>query len=248
MPSSRRTVVLLHGIGGADWRPTLPGLSGHDALDWPLPGYAGTNPLPETTFPALAAALRDALDARGVARADLVGHSIGGMVAQEFALAFPDRVRSLVLYATTPAFGGRDPSFAQRFLAARLGPLDEGRSMAEAAPTLVAGMVGEGADPGALPAAAAAMAAVPEAAYRATVACLTTFDRRADIGRIAAPVLLLAGEQDPAAPARTMERMAAAIPGARLVVIPRAGHLIHLEQPGAFNAALTDFLASVPPA
>jgi pimeloyl-ACP methyl ester carboxylesterase len=238
-----RTIVLLHGIGGAAWGPTLPALAPHAVIDWPFPGYAGTALLPETTFPALAAALRDALDRAGVARADLVGHSMGGMVAVEFAVTFPERVGRLVLYGTTPAFGGRDPSFAEAFLRARLGPLDAGKTMAEAAPALVAGMTGDDPDPGALPAAASAMARVPEAAYRATVACLTTFDRRADLARITAPTLLIAGEKDPAAPPRSMERMAAAIPGARLVVIPGAGHLAHLERPTAFNAALAPFLA-----
>lgn len=236
------TLVLLHGIGGGAWarlRADLPGIA---TLDWPLPGYGGTPMLAETRFPAISAALRDALDARGIARADLLGHSIGGMVAQDFALTFPDRVGKLVLYATTPAFGGRDPAFAEAFLKARLGPLEGGRSMQEAAPEMLAGMLAEDADPDALPAATAAMAAVPEAAYRATVACLTTFDRRADLPRIAAPTLLIAGDRDQAAPLKTMQRMAEAIPAARIVVIPDAGHLIHLERPAAFAAAVRPFL------
>ncbi len=239
-------VVLLHGIGGAVWEPTLPALAGHEVIAWPLPGYHGAKPLPETTFPAIAAALRDALEARGVARAVLLGHSIGGMVAQEFALTFPDRVQALILYATTPAFGGRDPSFAEAFLRARLGPLDAGKSMAEAAPEMLADITAEGADPAALPAAIAALSTVPERVYRATVRCLTTFDRRSDQARIAAPTLLIAAEQDQAAPLRTMERMANAIPGAQLVVIPGAGHLAHLERPAVFNAVVARFLAALP--
>ena len=116
-------VVLLHGIGGATWAGLLPALAPAPVLDWPLPGYGGTPMLPETSFPACAAALRDRLDREGIPRIDLLGHSIGGMLAQEFALAHPERVRSLVLYATTPAFGGRDPAFAEAFLAERLAPL-----------------------------------------------------------------------------------------------------------------------------
>ncbi|WP_237214626.1 alpha/beta fold hydrolase [Falsiroseomonas oryziterrae] len=232
------SVVLLHGIGGPSWGDVVP-----DALDWPMPGFCGTAPLQETTFPALAVALRDALDARGIGRATLVGHSMGGMLALEFAATFPERVAKLVLYATTPAFGGRDPSFAEAFLKARLGPLEGGRSMAEAAPEMLTGMFEPGADPQAIPKAAAAMATIPEQVYRDTVRCLTTFDRRADLARIAVPTLLIAGECDQAAPAKTMQRMAEAIPGARIVVIPGAGHMIHLEQPAAFRAALLPFLA-----
>jgi len=232
------SVVLLHGIGGPSWDGLVPG-----ALDWPMPGFRSSAPLPEMTFPALAAALRDALDARGIGRATLVGHSMGGMVALEFAATFPERVAKLVLYATTPAFGGRDPSFAEAFLEARLGPLEGGRSMAEAAPEMLEGMFEPGADPQAMPKAAAAMGEVPAQVYRDTVRCLTTFDRRADLSRIAVPTLLIAGERDQAAPLKTMQRMTEAIPGARLVVIPGTGHMIHLEQPDAFRAALLPFLA-----
>ena len=239
------TVALVHGIGGAMWGPTMPALEGRDVRAWPLPGYAGSAMLPETTFPALAEALRDALDTRGAGRAVVLGHSIGGMVAQEFALAFPERVAGLVLYATTPAFGGRDPGFAQAFLAERLAPLDRGESMAVMAPRAVASMLGAEPDPGALPTAVAAMAEVPEAAYRATMACLTTFDRRAGLAKIAVPTLLVAGEVDPLAPARTMERMAEAIRGARLVVVPGAGHLVHLERPAAFNAEVRGFVEAL---
>jgi 3-oxoadipate enol-lactonase len=231
------SIVLLHGIGGSSWGDTVPG-----ALDWPMPGFGGTAPVQEMTFPALANALREALDARGITRATLVGHSMGGMLALEFAATWPDRVARLVLYATTPAFGGRDPAFAEAFLKARLGPL-EGRSMAEAAEEMVAGMFQPGADPAAMPKAAAALSAVPEGVYRDTVRCLTTFDRRADLPSIAVPTLLIAGEHDPAAPPKTMTRMAEAIRGSRLVVIPGTGHFVHLEKPAEFRAALAPFLA-----
>lgn len=235
-------VVCLHGIGGAAqlWQATAAGLPGRRLLAWNQPGYGGTPLLDPLSFPALADALAAQLEAPQV---DLVGHSMGGMIAMEFCLRHPGRVRRLVLYATTPAFGGRDPGFAQAFMAARLGPLDAGKSMAECAAALAGGMCGPGADPAAEPAIIAAMAEVPESSYRATLACLATFDRREAIAGIAAPTLCLAGSLDKAAPARTMERMAQGIPGARYVVVEGAGHMIHLEQPGQFQAALQQFLA-----
>ncbi|MGK7868468.1 alpha/beta fold hydrolase [Falsiroseomonas sp. E2-1-a20] len=231
------SVVLLHGIGGPSWGDMVPG-----ALDWPMPGFCGTAPLPRMTFPALAEALLAELDAQGIESATLVGHSMGGMLAQEFVARFPDRVARLVLVGTTPAFGGRDPSFAEQFLAARLGPL-EGRSMQDAAPELLDGMLPADAPPDAMPRALEAMRAIPAEVYRDTLRCLTTFDRRGDQARIAVPTLLIAGERDQAAPLKTMQRMAETIPGARIVVIPGAGHLIHLEAPDEFRAALLPFLA-----
>jgi pimeloyl-ACP methyl ester carboxylesterase len=214
-------------------------------LDWPLPGYGGTPMLAETSFPAWAEALRERLDREDIPRIDLLGHSIGGMPAQEFALRFPERVRALVLYATTPAFGGRDPSFAEAFLAERLAPLDAGKDMRALAAESIAPMLRPGTPEPLVREATEAMAAVPQDAYRATVRCLTTFNRRDDLGRIAAPTLLIAGEKDPLAPPRTMERMRDAIRGARLVVLPGTGHLAHLEDPTGFNAAVRSFLHGV---
>lgn len=230
-------LVTVHGIGGACW-------GGFAAeLHWPLPGYGGTPMLPETSFPALAAALRETLDAQGLGQVDLLGHSIGGMVAQEFALTFPERVRRLVLYATTPAFGGRDPGFARQFLANRLAPLNAGASMLDLAQQSMTSMLNPRAGMAAMAEVISAMAGTPPAAYRATVTCLTTFNRIADLPRIAAPTLLLAGERDPLAPVKTMQRMADAMPEARLVVLEKAGHLAHLEYPAEFAAAVREFLA-----
>lgn len=226
-------LVLLHGIGGACWGAFRGDIA------WPLPGYEGTALLPATSFAAWAEALSSALPN---GRVDVLGHSIGGMLAQEFALRFPQQVRRLVLYATTPAFGGKDPAFAEQFLKDRLAPLDAGKTMAELAAEGMPAMLGGRATAAAARHATNAMAAVPEAAYRATVRCLTTFNRIADLPRIAAPTLLLAAEKDPLAPPKTMQRMAEAIPNARLVVLPGAGHLSHLEQPEAFAAAVREFL------
>jgi 3-oxoadipate enol-lactonase len=235
------SIVLLHGIGGPSWGDPSGGNGIPGALDWPFPGFCGTAPLPAMTFPALTAALLATLDAKGIGKATLVGHSMGGMVAQDFVATHPGRVAKLVLYGTTPAFGGRDPSFAEAFLKARLGPLDTA-TMREAAPAMLEGMFPADADAEAMPKALAALRAVPEAVYRDTLRCLTTFDRRAEMARIAVPTVLIAGEVDQAAPLKTMQRMAETIPGARIIVIPGAGHLIHLEKPAAFAAALRDAL------
>jgi 3-oxoadipate enol-lactonase len=265
-PGGGVPVVCLSGIGGAAhlWGATARALrdprpihrSGDAAsadraraprrvLAWNQPGYGGRALVEPLDFATLADTLAADLEAAGVAQADLVGHSMGGMIAIEFALRHPARLRRLVPYATTPAFGGKDPTFAQQFLERRLAPLERGMSMAQAAGFLVSGMAAAGADPATEPAMAAAMAMVPEATWRATLACLTRFDRRADIGAIAAPTLCIAGAQDAIAPPRTMQRMADAIPGARCVEIAGAGHVPHLEQPAAFEAALSGFLADI---
>ena len=81
-------VVLLHGLGGnaASWQPQLDGLATHHrVLAWEMPGYGRSAPLPEMTFATVGDALAALLDAHGIDAAHLVGHSLGAMVAQEFA-------------------------------------------------------------------------------------------------------------------------------------------------------------------
>lgn len=237
-------ILLLHGIGGraALWAPTVAALAPRRVIAMDMPGYDGTG-VALASFAKLADAAMALLDAEGIEAADLLGHSLGGMIALEIALRHPSRVRRLVIVASSPAFGSRDPAFRESFLAARQRPLDEGMGMAGVAAALVPAMLGPAASPEAAPAAIAAMASVDERAYRATLEMLTGFDRRADLPRVTQPTLLIAGEADATAPPRGMSRMGDAMPDARLVVIPGAGHLLPLEAPDAFHAALADFLA-----
>ncbi|HSA79581.1 MAG TPA: alpha/beta fold hydrolase, partial [Geminicoccaceae bacterium] len=157
-------LVFLHGVGGdaACWQPQLNAFAEHyRAIAWNMPGYGGSAPLPEMTFAGLAEALLRLLDGLDIERAHLVGHSIGGMVAQELVATRPDRVRSLVLVATSAAFGRVDGGWQRDFLARRLGPLDRGRSMADLAPDVVAGLVGDAPDPTGVAQAIRSMGSVP---------------------------------------------------------------------------------------
>lgn len=242
------TILFLHGLGGdrTSFDPQIGAFGPRFRhLAWDMPGYGDSPPLPEMTFAALAQAALRLLDAAGAARAHLVGHSLGGMVAQEIAIAAPERVASLVLSATSPAFGPPGGDWQKRFLAERLAPLERGLTPADLAAEVIAGLVGEGADAAGVRAAVAAMGRVAPATYRAALRCLVAFDRRDSLAAIAAPALVLAGARDALAPPAMMARMAARIPGARFATIAGAGHLANLERPAAFNAALGAFLAEV---
>ena len=239
------TVVFLHGIGGGAmaWRPQLEAFAPHfRAVAWDMPGYGGSKPLDTVSFAALSAALGDFLDALGMVDPVIVGHSIGGMVLQRFLADAPDRIRAAVLSGTSPAFGRPEGEWQRRFVEARLGPLDAGRTMPELAPEIVASLAGQDPDPDGMALAQAAMARVPEASYRAMMLALLGFDMRDALARIPVPCLVLAGANDTNAPAPMMEKMAARIPGAAYRVIEGAGHLANLERPAAFNAAVLDFL------
>jgi len=244
-----RTLVFLHGIGGD--RRAFDGDVEHfsrryRALAWDTPGYGESAPLEPMTMGALADALARLLDARGVDRAILVGHSMGGMIAQEFVANRADRVEALVLYATTPAFGDGSGEWQRKFLADRLKPLDEGKTPADMAPALIRGLVGEAPDERGLERALTCMSAVPVATYRAALHAIVAFDRRKSLGAIRCPTLALAGEHDKVTSPVVVERMAQAIPGAVYRRIAGAGHLANLEQPTAFRAALEEFFATLP--
>jgi pimeloyl-ACP methyl ester carboxylesterase len=239
-------VVHIHGIGGAArvWAHQLASVAaaGFEPVAVDLPGYGGRPPVADMGFDGLAADVEAQIAARALERPALVGHSMGGMVAQTLLRRRPDGYRAAVLACTSPAFGNADGDFQRKFVADRIGPLDAGKSMADLATVLVGRMLGPGADPAGRTLAFAAMSAVPPATYRAAVRCLVTFDERANLGRIGVPVLCLACEKDAAAPAAVMERMAGKVPGAAYVCLPGLGHLPNLEAPAAFDAAVLDFL------
>ena len=239
-------VVLLHGIGGgrAMWRHTLPALAqaGYEALAVDLPGYGDSATVPAGGVDTMARAVVDLLDGLGRGRAVVLGHSMGGMVAQELAVQVPARVAGLVLACTSPAFGRPDGDWQARFVRERLAPLDGGRGMTGLAADLVPAMVSAVAAAGAAAEAQAVMAAVPEATYRRVLAALVAFDRRAALPAIVVPTLCLAGAQDRTAPPEVMQRMAGRIRGAEFLVLANAGHIANAEQPQAFNDAVVGFL------
>jgi 3-oxoadipate enol-lactonase len=238
-------LVFLHGIGGAAraWRSQLTAFGDrYRAMAWDMPGYGNSAPLAAVSIASLAEALQDFLHQVGAKKPILVGHSIGGMIVQQWLVKYPDIAGAVVLAQTSPAFGKPDGDWQKTFIDARLGPLDRGETLASLAPTLVRELVGDDPDAGGMVLARDCMAAVPEATYRATMLALIGFDLRAALKDIAVPTLVLSGSRDNNAPAPMMAKMAGYIPSATYVELEGAGHLVNLERPDAFNAALDSFL------
>jgi len=237
-------LVFLHGVGGshAVWDRQLPYFAGrgYAVHAWDQPGYGGRPGVEPYDLEQVAVALKDELrDEPAV----LVGHSMGGFVAQEAWARFPELVRGLALCFTSAAFGGTGSDFARQFVAARIGPLDAGQTMAEIAARVIPPMRGSRSDSRGVALAQRTMSAVPPDTYRNAVRLLTTFDRRAQLPHIRVPTLVVAGSDDRVAPAEVMARMAQKIPGAEYVVLDGCGHLGPMDQPDAFNEALGAFLA-----
>lgn len=243
-------VVLLHGIGGGrhGWQTTGPALAAAGLRAYALdqPGYGDSPAVEPFDLAGMARAVQQFVESLGEPAA-IVGHSMGGMVAQELVAQAPGCVRALVLAGTSPAFGPSDGEWQRGFLASRFAPLDQGLGMAGLAAQLVPAMVAAGADPARVAAAQALMAGVPEATYRRALAALVRFDRRANLPAIAVPTLVIAGDEDRTAPPEVARRMAAKIPGAVCEILPASGHLLMLERPAPFDAALVRFLKEVLP-
>jgi len=239
-------VFLLHGVGGGKeaWARNQPVLAGHGfrTIAWDMPGYGASLPLASCSNAALAGALKNLIEHVGAKRNVLLGHSMGGMIAQELAAVHPSLVQGLILHSTSPAFGKADGAWQQQFLQSRFAPLDQGRGMRGLAQQLVPGMFGPDADPARVAEAVDLMAIVPQASYRAALSAIVSFNRLADLGQIAVPTLCLAAELDLNAPPAVLQKMASRIAGAEYVCLPGVGHIANIEEPDLFNGAVLSIL------
>jgi 3-oxoadipate enol-lactonase len=245
---AKTPLVFLHGIGGAAraWRGQLEAFGDrYRAVAWDMPGYGGSSVLRTVSIATLADALQDFLGQLGAVKPILVGHSIGGMIVQQWLVKHPNTAAAVVLAQTSPAFGKADGDWQKSFIEARLGPLDRGETMVSLAPTLVKELVGDDPDTSGMKLARDCMANVPEASYRASMLALLGFDQRQALKEIKIPTLVLSGSKDKNAPAPMMAKMAGFIPSARYIELKGVGHLVNLERPAAFNAALDQFLTTV---
>ena len=252
-------LLLIHGMGGnfENWHAVIEPLArDHTVIAPDLPGHGDSAPGGgDYSIGALAAGLRDLLLALGHERATLVGHSLGGGIAMQFAYQFPEMVERLVLVSS----GGLGSEVSPILRAAAL----PGADLFIAATAGVGGSVGSalgrglravGLRPNADVAEVArgyASLADPKrrAAFLATVrSVIGTGGQRVNAGdRLylaeALPVLIIWGARDPIIPAHHGESAHRSIPGSRLEVFEGVGHLPQLEAPGRFIAVLEEFLA-----
>jgi pimeloyl-ACP methyl ester carboxylesterase len=239
-------LLFLHGLGGGHhaWDRQLPYFSarGYASHAWDQPGYGHSPSVEPYDFAQVSAALKRLIDSFGGEPVILVGHSMGGCVAQDAYARYPQSFKALVLGFTSAAFGGGSEEFVRQFIAARLGPLDQGKSMVELAATLMPTMRGAKSSDEGLAHAERIMSEIAPQTYRDAVRLLTTFDRRKDLAAISVPTLLVAGSDDRTAPPQVMAKMAKEIPSAEFVVLKGCGHLGPMDQPEEFNAVLESFL------
>ena len=235
-------VLFLHGIGGNrnHWQHQLAffSQSGFRAAAWDARGYGDSDDYQGALqFEDFTSDVLRTIDFLNEVQVHLVGLSMGGRIARNFALAHPRRVRTLTLANTSPGFDALSPEEVLKFVEER-----EHRS-AESAVRLLSSR----ARPGAHAALLASFHALRNDSYRKTLEASVAQDRAAPLEKLAVPTLVITGDEDRVYPPELAERMARRIPGAKLVVIADCGHLSNLEQPERFNEVLLEFLLSSEP-
>ncbi|WP_320669433.1 alpha/beta fold hydrolase [Patulibacter defluvii] len=243
-PTDGPAVVLLHAIGSDRrlWDGCLAPLTaaGLRVVAVDLRGH-GRSPVPPGpyAFGDLAGDVLALLDALAVARASVAGVSLGGAVALDLALRAPGRIDRVAACCTGARIYGPTVWHERAAIVSEQGidPLTEGAldrwvtaafrsTEPERAATLLA-----------------TLRATPAAGYAGCAAALADLDLRPALGRLSAPTLIVAGAEDVATPpASHAEPLAAAIPGARLEVVPGTAHLAPFERPDLVGPLLAGFL------
>ncbi len=233
------------GYGGWFWHKIVPPLAEHfQVITFDNRG-AGESDKPSGPYTTamMAADTAGLLDALGIRKAFVLGHSLGGFIAQELTLARPDLVERLILASTT--YGGPNvipiTPEALEVLTKRDGdPVELVRrgiqvacapGFAERHPEVVEELIRYRlTNP------------VPPAQYQAQVMAGATHNAESRISQIACPVLVLFGEHDRVVPPGNAQLLAAKLPSAQVKILPGVGHIFPIEDPQATVEALLEFL------
>ena len=243
-------VFMLHGAAGGHrtFAPQVEhyAMQGFRAVAWDMPGYGLSAPVEPYGVRGLANSCIHLIEAllpldvpphrRSVV---LLGHGLGGMVAQEVVMRRPDLVQRLVLCAST---SGPDSGWAGEAERQTVLLDDLANDMAQLTEAVLPGQTGPLALAAGVQLARQCMAQLSPVTYRLALQAQAAFDRHAALDHIHVPTLLIAGEKDRLAPGTTIERMTRKIQGSRCIQMPGIGHWAHLESPDAFDALVLDFL------
>jgi 3-oxoadipate enol-lactonase len=233
----RPPVLLVHGAGSSSvvWMDAVKRLGPRRRVVAPdLPGHGQSDAWHDVSIDLYRDAVGTIAANLGLDRVVLVGHSMGGAIALRTALAWPERVAALVLVCTAACL----PAPVELMAALERDPLHMSEWMARLsfAPTTPRELVERWQ--------AVAWTAPPEVLL-ADLRALGGFNVSGELSRLRMPALVVGGMDDLLTPPALSKDLAQALPNARLLLVPHAGHMAFLEQPDRFHAALDPFLAEV---
>lgn len=238
-------LILLHGFlcDSRCWRSQLASLADQfTVVAWDAPG-AGSSPNPTDDFRIndWANVLAGFLDKIGVDRANVLGLSWGGVLAQELYRLHPERIERLVLADTYAGWKGSLPADVVEKRRARC-YRDASRPRHEVVADWVPGEFFANAPAELAAEMAAIVADFHPLGFRLMARSLADTDTTATLETITQPTLLLWGEEDQRSPLHVAEQFHAAIRDSTLIVIRGAGHVTNMEKPIDFNAQVRRFL------
>jgi 3-oxoadipate enol-lactonase len=245
-PAPAPVVVMSHSLATdlSMWDPTVPALTGRfRVLRYDTRGHGGTEaPKGAYTLDQLADDARALLQALGIARAHWVGLSMGGMIGQTLALKAPELFATVALCDTSSRIPAEaKPQWQERIKTAEtqgMEPLVE--------PTLARWFTEpfRARRKDVVDRVAAMIRNTPTAGYAGCCHAISALDLTDRISAIKVPAIAIVGEDDPGTPVAAHRVIQERIAGCRLEIIPQAAHLSNMEQPEAFNRALTSFLGT----
>jgi pimeloyl-ACP methyl ester carboxylesterase len=240
-------LILLHGFlcDSRCWRPQLADLSDQfRVVAWDAPGAGASSDPPDPfTITDWAQCLAQFLNVVGTKRAQVLGLSWGGILAQQFYRLYPDRVLALILCDTYAGWKGSLPESACKerlercYLESALPPEDF-------VPRWVPEFFTEGASHDLKEEMSAVVSDFHPLGFRLMAKSSADTDTTDLLPNIEVPTLLLWGDDDRRSPLTIAEQLRDAIPSAELAIIAKAGHLSNMEQPEEFNAQVRRFCLS----
>ena len=242
-PSGAPVVTLSHSLATdlSMWEPQMAALGArYRVLRYDTRGHGGTAaPAGPYTLEQLAGDAAGLLDALRIERTHWVGLSMGGMIGQTLALAVPGKLLSLALCDTS----SRIPAEARPLWDERIKTAETKGMEPLVEPTLARWFTESyrKTQPERVKPIADAIQSTPVAGYIGCCHAIPKINVTARLGEIKLPALVIVGEQDPGTPVAMAREIHENLAGSQLVVIPSAAHLANIEQPQAFNRALTAF-------
>lgn len=240
-------LVFIHGLGGTSnvWNAQRSVLSkSYRVLTYDLTGSGRSDHIGlEFSIEQWADELSTLLDEANIERASVVGHSMASLIAQRFALKYPERTTALILAGSLAELAPP----GKKAIAERAEAV-EAKGMGAIADALLVGSLSARTREG-NPVVAGllreAFFSNNPHCYAGHCRALVAGSVKGEQSSIQCPTLVLVGDQDPVTPLAVARQVASEVPHSELRIIPGTAHMTMLECPDAFNTALLEFLASV---
>ena len=239
-------VLFLNGLGGnkKNWKNNINFFSKNFlTVAWDTRGYGDSDDYNgELDFDNILDDLKKVIDFFKKTRAHIVGLSMGGQIATLFYDKYPNYVKTLTLCDTHFGLSNLSPTEIEKFINLRKEPLLNGKVPKDRAPSVASTLIGDNNNISAYNQLVESMSLLHKESYLKTIESSMRTEHRHIFKNIKVPTLIMVGELDTLTPPSMSKSIMNEIKGSYLKIIPKAGHLINIEEPDIFNQNLIQFL------